>query len=373
MNPETINAGLDGVCAGDTGVCQVTSRGLRYRGYAIEDLVEHCCFEEVAHLLIYESLPTSAQLALFRERLASFRALPPEVRDMLRIIPTNIPLMDVLRTAVSACGHFDPVEGDAPDDLRREALWLMAVIASIITTRFRIVQRQLPLEPKPGLSHAAQLLYQIQGEVPTPEIEKLLDTILILYAEHEYSTSTFAARVIASAGSDQVSAVVGAIAALKGPLHGGAGGRALAVLRGFENAAQASRWVTGALAAGEKIKGFGHRVYKQGDPRAAVLEPRMRNLAEQKGLNHLLEIYDAIKAPPAAGHPPLYPNVDFPCGLTYHLIGLPLDLYAPFSAASRVAGWAAHYAEQHARNRLIRPVSRYVGPAERAVPPMGWR
>lgn len=370
MSEQPFSPGLEGVIAGETSVCEVTQEGLRYRGYAIEGLADKCCFEEVAHLLIYGALPTSAQLAQFREMLATFRQLPHEVSELLHTIPTNVSLMDVLRTSVSMCGHFDPVSGDTPDDVRRRAVWLTAVIASIITARLCFVYRKPPLEPKAGLSHAAQILYQVQGEVPPERTEKLLDLVLILYAEHGYNTGTFANRVICSTKSDQVSAVVGAIGSVKGRLHGGGAEQALAMLERFENAAQASHWVQDALERKEAIVGFGHRIHWQGDPRAVILEAEMRKLAQEKNMNRLVEIYDAIKTSLANQEDPICPTVDYPCGLTYHLMGLPPELYAPLSVSSRVTGWSAHYLEQQTNDRLIRPLSRYIGPVEREVSPI---
>jgi len=367
MSEQPFGAELEGMIAGKTSICEITQDRLRYRGYAIEDLADHCCFEEVAHLLIYEALPTSAQLAQFREMLATFRPLPAEVLDALRMIPTNVATTDVLRTAVSMCGHFDPVQGDSPDDLRRRAVWLISVVASITTARSRIARHEMPLEPKAGLSHAAQILYRIQGEVPTERAERLLDLLLILYAEHGYNAGTFTNRVIGSTRSDQVSAVVGAIGALKGTLHGGAAEQVMGMLQQFDGAEQASRWAEEVLAKAEETMGFGHPIYRQNDHRAAILETRMRELADEKRLTRWLDIYDAIKTSMLNRQKPLHPNLDYPCGVAYFLMGLPPALSAPLIVASRVAGWSAHYIEQHARDRIIRPLSRYVGPGEREV------
>ncbi|MCH7721193.1 MAG: bifunctional 2-methylcitrate synthase/citrate synthase [Planctomycetes bacterium] len=371
---ETIyRSGLEGVIAGDTTIGSVKQDGLAYRGYTIEDLAENSTFEETAYLLLHDDLPTQAQLDEFNKALMGFRALPGPVIDAMRSIPKDVSMMDVLRTMVSMAGHFDPVSGDSADDLRRRSTWLMAVIAGIIAARYRLLNDKDPVDPKAGLSHAGQILYQCHGSDPDATSTRLLDLTLILYAEHEFNASTFAARIIASTLSDMVSAVVGGIGALKGPLHGGANERAMALLKQFKNAEEASAWVQDALARKEKVMGFGHRVYKKGDHRAYILEAEMRKLAEQKGQMHWVEIYDAIKTPIVTKERPIYPNVDYPCGLTYFLMDLPLDLYTPLFVASRITGWCAHIIEQAGDNRIYRPLSRYTGPDERKVVPIDKR
>lgn len=360
--------GLEGVVAGDTDICCVDQGKLLYRGYAIADLAECAVFEEVAHLLIYGNLPGKAQLGAFRDKLAQFHGLTSPVVQTIRAIPKSAPMMDVLRSGVSVAGHFDPISGTSLGDLQARATWLLAVASDVVAARLRLLNGKEPVRPKPGLSHAAQTLYMCHGNEPDETSARLLDLTLVLYAEHEFNASTFTTRVICSTASDMVSAITGAIGALKGPLHGGANERAMELIRRFKSAEEAGEWVRGALARKEKVMGFGHRVYKHGDHRAHILEREMRKLAQQKGREELVAIYDAIKNPIVNKEKPIYPNVDYPCGLTYFLLDLPLDLYTPLFVCSRVAGWCAHYIEQSRNNRIYRPLSHYVGPAARPVP-----
>jgi 2-methylcitrate synthase/citrate synthase II len=370
MSDTTIRPGLEGVVAGETTIACVDQGVLLYRGYAIEDLAENTTFEETAYLLLHQDLPNSTELKAFRENLFGHRALPSEVVDAIRLIPDSVPMMDVLRTGVSMAGHFDPVRD--PADNRRRSIWLTAQIASIIAARYRLLNGKEPVDAKKGLSHAAQILYQSHGEEPDELSAHLLDLTLVLYAEHEFNASTFTNRVICSTMSDLVSAIVGAIGALKGPLHGGANEAAMEMLKQFNSAGEAAAWIQDALAKKQKVMGFGHRVYKHGDHRARILERELRKLAESKGQQELMAIYDAIKDP-MVNDKKIYPNVDYPCGLTYYILGLPLDLYTPLFVASRVTGWCAHFMEQAANNRIYRPLSKYTGPAARPVKPIGER
>jgi 2-methylcitrate synthase/citrate synthase II len=364
MNQDTYKPGLDGVIAGECAIACAEQGTLLYRGYEIGDLAGHTTFEEVVYLLLYGELPNREQLESLKSTLFSLRPLPAEVMQSLRLIPHDAGAMDVLRSMVSMAGHFDPVADNQPDALRRRALWLLAQIAGIIAARNRLQNGQEPLPPKPGLGHAAQILYQALGVEPEPAAAKLFDLTLILYAEHEFNASTFTARVICSTQSDMVSAVVGAIGALKGPLHGGANEAVTRTLTRFDTAEEARTWIREALARKEKVIGFGHRVYKTGDHRAKILEREVRPLAAAKGADNLIAIYDAIRDI-MENEKKIYANLDYPSGLTYFLLGLPIDLYTPIFAASRVSGWCAHYIEQQENNRLYRPLSRYTGPARR--------
>lgn len=371
-NMQDYSPGLEGVVAGETEVACVDQGKLLYRGYPIEDLAEHATFEEVAHVLLYGELPDQMQLHLIQANLETYQPLARPVVDALRLIPEHVPMMDVLRTMVSFAGHFDPVMGDEPEQLRQRAVWLTAQVAAIIAARYRVLHGQDPLAPRCGLSHAAQILYLAQGEVPDELSARLLDLTLTLYAEHEFNASTFTARVIGSTLSDMTSAIVGAIGALKGPLHGGANEKSMEMLMRFQNAEEASAWIRDALARKQKVMGFGHRVYKHGDHRAHILERELRRLAEQKDAQHWMGVYDAIKDP-MVNEKGIHPNVDYPCGLVYFLLGLPLDLYTPLFVAARVTGWCAHYLEQRAANRIYRPLSRYTGEPERPVPALAQR
>jgi citrate synthase len=253
--------------------------------------------------------------------------------------------------------------------MRQRALWLTAQIAAIISARFRLLNGHEPLEAKAELSHCANILYQAQGEEPDELEESLLNLTLVLYAEHDFNASTFSARVIVSTLSDMTSAVVGAIGALKGPLHGGANEASMQMLERFHSAEEASQWIHDALARKEKVMGFGHRVYKHGDHRAHILERELRKLADKLGQSKWMDIYDAIKDP-MVNEKNIFPNVDYPCGLTYYLLGLPIDLYTPLFVAARITGWCAHIVEQLEDNRIFRPLSLYVGEKERTVMPL---
>ena len=372
MSPESEIAkpGLEGVIAGDTAICCVDQGKLLYRGYPISELAEKTAFGEVAHLLIYGELPTIAQLKWFRDQLSAFHGLRPEVLSTLRMIPAGVPMISVLRTCISMASHFDPVDGQELEALQRRAIWLLAVASDIVTARFRLLNGKEPIKPKPGVSHAHQMLYGFHGTEPDELSVRLLDLTLVLYAEHDFNASTFTNRVVASTASDMTSATVSAIGALKGPLHGGANEEAINLILQFKSAQEAGAWVREALARKERIMGFGHRVYKHGDHRAVILEGEMRKLAVVKGRQDLVAIYDAIKDPVVNKEHPIYPNLDYPCGLVYYLMGMPPDLYTPLFACSRIAGWCAHYIEQIQNNRIYRPLSRYIGPPLRSVPPI---
>ena len=372
MSPEIEIAkpGLEGVIAGETAICCVDQGKLLYRGYPISELAEKTAFGEVAHLLIYGELPTAAQLKWFQDQLSAFHGLRPEVLSALRTIPADVPMMSVLRTCISMASHFDPVDGQELEALQRRAIWLLAVASDVVAARFRLLNGKEPIKPKPGVSHAHQMLYSFHGTEPDKLSVRLLDLTLVLYAEHDFNASTFTNRVVASTASDMTSATVSAIGALKGPLHGGANEEAINLILQFKSAQEAGVWVRDALARKGKIMGFGHRVYKHGDHRAVILEGEMRKLAAVKGRQDLVAIYDAIKDPVVNKEHPIYPNVDYPCGLVYYLMGMPPDLYTPLFACSRIAGWCAHYIEQIQNNRIYRPLSRYIGPPLRSVPPI---
>jgi 2-methylcitrate synthase/citrate synthase II len=374
MSTNDWKPGLEGVIAGETDICCVDQGQLLYRGYPISELAEKTVFGEVAYLLLYGELPTKAQFEQFRSQLAEFHGLRPEVLDTLRKIPAKgVPMMSVLRTCISMASHFDPVQGQDLTALRRRAIWLLAQASDIVAARYRLMNGKEPVSPKPGLSHAGQMLYMFHGADPDETSTRILDLTLVLYAEHEFNASTFTNRVVASTASDMTSATVSAIGALKGPLHGGANEEAIELILRFKSADEAGKWVRGALERKEKVMGFGHRVYKHGDHRAGILEREMRKLARLKSREDLVAIYDAIKDPIVNREHPIYPNVDYPCGVVYYLMDLPPDLYTPIFACSRIAGWCAHYIEQISNNRIYRPLSRYTGPPLRSVTPIEQR
>jgi 2-methylcitrate synthase len=377
-SPAVKSSGLEGVIAGQTTIGAVTQGQLLYRGYEIHDLAEHATFEEVAHVLLVGHKPSAAETAAFKREIVSERSLPDLVIDVIRKtarLPNAVP-MDVLRTAVSVLGHVDPeCQSVAADANLRKAKRLLAKIPSVIGCMQNVIDGREIVKPDGSLDHAADLFWMMTGKKPTAEQARVLDVSLILYAEHDYNASTFTGRVIAGTLSDMHGAVTGAIAALKGPLHGGANEAAMEMLKeimrdvgeGGIGTAKVDGWMDRAFAEKRKLMGFGHRVYKNGDHRAPILHRLGRSIAEK----------DAGRP---GGHPAvawfrlgeqvqrimlekksIHPNVDFPCGLTYFTMGIPVPQYTPIFVASRITGWAAHIMEQHANNRLIRPIAEYVG------------
>ena len=369
---QAYHPGLEGVIAGETAICCVEQGRLLYRGYDIADLAQHASFEECAFLLLHRELPTAEELALFKSQIDGERELPGAVIDVLRAIPRQAAMMDVLRTGVSLCGNFSSAKSQGRSSLLTRAVRVLAAVPSLIAARLRVLEGKSPLDPKPGLSHAAQFLYMAFGRAATELEEKILNLTLVLYAEHEFNASTFAARVCTSTLSGLHSSVVAAIGTLKGPLHGGANEAALELISRFRTAAEARAWVEDAFEKKIKIMGFGHRVYRNGDHRAFILEPYVDELAKARDELWRAEVYHAIKQA-VWDHKKLYPNVDYPCGLVYHFLGFPKDIFTPLFVMSRVSGWCAHIIEQHAHNRLIRPSSRYTGPAPRAWVAVGER
>ena len=387
-----IDTGLRGQVVGTQHLAEVTQTGLAYRGYAIEELGMHATFEEVVHLLLFGELPTQTQLDELNRKLQSYRKLPGEVVQLLQLIPKDTPMMDVLRSAVSMFGHFDPFKGqDNYDSDRERALQLLAAVPVMIAVRTRILQGQEPfvIEPKPELSHAANILYMATGQVPSREVVRLLDMTLIMYAEHDFNASTFAARVTASTLSDIFSSIVTGIGTLKGPLHGGANEAAADILKKFEDKSvgDARKWVYEMFKTKGLIMGFGHAVYKEGDHRAIMVDAYVRQLAKKmteagdKRAAHLLQVYDEIKDI-MIKEKGMYPNLDYPVALLYLLLGFDKDSYTPLFVASRVSGWTAHYLEQAYKKgtdqprstTIYRPGSQYVGPARgRKVVPIAER
>ncbi len=372
MSEEVYRPGLEGVIAGETAIGSVQQDGLYYRGYDIKELAESANFEETVYLLLKGELPNAAQLRQVSDKLDEYRPLPKPLVDMLRTIPQQINTMEVLRTAVSMADHFCPVSGDDEEAWYQRTLYFTSQVAGIIAARHRLKSGLEPVEPQAGLSHATQFLWQFHGQDPDPAAMELIDLTLILYAEHEFNASTFVSRVCASTLSDVASCIVGGIGTLKGPLHGGANEKAMAMLSKYKTAEQAREGTLAAIQNKEKIMGFGHRVYKRGDHRARILEERIVGLGKKLGEQQWIDIYMAVKNT-MEEEKGILPNVDYPCGLVYYLMRLPTDVYTPLFVASRVVGWSAHAAEQHFNNRIIRPRSRYIGPAVRPYMPIDQR
>ena len=352
--------GLEGVIAGETAISTIEG-GLQYRGYSIEDLTEKSTFLDVAYLLLNGELPTEERLADLKAILSEAGALPEPIVTLLQSIPENVPAMDVLRTGISALAHFDrQADDNSTAATRSKAVRLLGQIPVLIATCYRLRQDRQVLEPNAELSYAGNILYMLTGSEPSEIEERAMDVSLILYAEHEFNASTFTSRLVTSTGSDLHSSVAAAVGALKGPLHGGANERVMEVLQEVGTAENAQAWVEDALASKHRIMGFGHRVYKTGDPRAKILKSYCTELAELAGTTELEQIADTIENVVVA-EKGLPPNLDWPSARLYHALGLAVELYTPLFVVSRVAGWAAHVIEQSENNRLIRPRSRYIG------------
>ena len=371
--------GLEGVIAGESAICNVEQTSLIYRGYEIADLAANASFEEVAFLLLVGHKPSDAQLASFKAEVSSMRALPAPILEFLSasgelVNNHNAVPMDILRSAVSMLGHFDSdCQDNSAEANLRKSKSLLAKIPTIIGHMQNAIDAKDFVAPDASLSHSANLLKMMTGELPTPEAEKVMDVSLVLYAEHDYNASTFTSRVIASTLGDLHGAVTGAIAALKGKLHGGANEAAMDMLSDIRtdigpdnDTARITEWMHQAFAEKRKLMGFGHRVYKNGDHRAPILHALGRKAAEARGSEfvRLFELGETVQKI-MADEKTIYPNVDFPCGMTYFTMGIPVPQYTPIFVASRITGWCAHIMEQHANNRLIRPRVAYVGPAPR--------
>ncbi len=363
----TLAKGLEGVVAAESSVCYVfgAEGRLIYRGYDIADLAEHSSFEETAFLLLNQDLPTRAQLRDFVAAIKASQKLDRLVLRTIRDAPHDADPMAVLRTAVSASVFGDPDAADHSAAAEyRKAVRLIAQLPTMLATIHRLRTEQRPLAPRRGLSLAANFLYMLFGQVPSWEAERAFDAALILHADHELNASTFAARVIAATLGNVHGAVTGAIAALAGTLHGGANTAVMKMLLEVRTADRAEAWIRDALAQKKKIMGFGHRVYRTEDPRAAQLRTMAAQLGAASGQPQWAEI-QRIMEDVMRTERGLYCNVDFYSAPLYHSMGIPLELYTPIFALGRVSGWCAHVLEQHADNRLIRPRAEYTGPIDR--------
>jgi citrate synthase len=361
----TTGAGLEGVVAGESEICYIDGYAgvLSYRGYNIHTLAEHATFEEVIWLLWKGSLPTRDELARLKGDLHANAAIPPQVRQFLESNAEAAP-MDVLRTAVSMLSLYDPAAKDmSPEANQLKATKLMAQTSMIVTLFGRLRDKQPVVAPDTSLSFAGNFLYCLTGKKPDKVMEHTFDVALILHADHELNASTFAARVTAATLSDIYSAVTSAIGALKGPLHGGANEDVIRMLLEVGTADKAVERVHQMLAAKRKIPGFGHRVYRTEDPRASHLRQMSEALGKSTGHEDLYlmsrRVEDTIKA-----EKKLNPNVDFYSASTYYSLGIPIDLFTPIFAVSRMSGWTAHILEQYHNNRLIRPRAEYKGNAD---------
>ncbi len=358
--------GLEDAVAASSAICYLDGdRGvLAYCGYDIHDLATHSTFEETCYLLWHRRLPNRAELGDLRSALAAARSIPEPVIRLMRTLPQGDG-MDALRTLTSALAHSDPDCSDnTPQANSRKAVRLTAQLASLVAMMGRMNAGGGLIQPDPVLGHAANFLYMLTGERPSALATRAFDVALILHADHELNASTFAARVIAATLSDLHSAIVGAIGALKGPLHGGANADVMRLLLEIGKdapAEKADEAVRARLARKEKIPGFGHRVYHTEDPRATHLREMSRELGERAGQPIWFDMSRRIETL-VKTEKKLNPNVDFYSASTYYALGIPIELFTPIFAVSRISGWTAHVLEQYANNRLIRPRAEYIGP-----------
>ena len=367
---ETIYKGLAGVPVDYTAISKVNSdtNSLLYRGYPVQELAASRSFEEVAYLLWHGELPGERQLAEFEELERSLRHLGQTVRRVIDELPTTAHPMDVMRTAVSVIGANDPEAADAsPEANLAKSKRLFAQLPAIVAYDQRRRRGLDLVEPRDDLGYSANFLHMTFGEVPEVAVVNAFDVSMILYAEHSFNASTFTARVITSTLSDIYSAVTGAIGALKGPLHGGANEAVMYAFGEIGTADKAEAWLDDALANKRKIMGFGHRVYKNGDSRVPTMRAAMESMLEYYNRPDLLELYTALEAGMAT-EKNIKPNLDYPAGPTYHVMGFETETFTPIFVASRIVGWTAHVMEQLASNALIRPLSVYNGVEQREVP-----
>lgn len=375
--PEVV-LGLEDVYVKESRICLVDGvRGrLLYVGYDIRELAKHSSFEETCFLLWNQRLPRQDELLTFRRALAEARTVPEDIVDLLRKLPRGTLPIDALRSAVSVLASYDPEVADASRDANlRKAQRLTAKVATLVAAYHRIQQGKRPIPPDPERSHAEDFLRMLTGKEPDPLDARTMDVALILHADHSLAASTFASIVAASTLADLYSTIIAAIATLKGPLHGGANEQAIRMLLKIGSPASANTYVEKALSQKEKVPGFGHRVYKNFDPRALILQEYAKKLAERGGDMTLFDTALAVQESMLRNleGKRVYPNVDFYSGLTFYLLGLPPEVFTPIFTAARVPGWTAHCLEYWQSNRIIRPLDHYVGPTDATYVPIDRR
>lgn len=367
--------GLEGVLAGESAISRIDTERNRLiiRGYDLVDLTQGASFEELAFLLLYGELPKRSQLAVFLDTLRRERPLPEPLIELLRLAPATVHPMSLLRTAVSALSFWDPDAGDnSPEANVAKAIRLLAKVPTILTAGHRLCQGFEPIAPHPELGQAGNLLYMLRGREPEGYEQEAINVSLILYAEHGYNASAFAARVVTSTLSDLHAAITAGIGALSGPLHGGANEKAMEMLQEVADHGDPEGWVMEALTQKKKIMGFGHREYKQGDSRVPSMKAVAEQIAAAVNDHHWVELAGRVEETMIV-EKGIHPNVDFPCSYTYYMMDIPIPLYTPIFVSSRVAGWSAHVIEQLAGNRLIRPAHIYTGHEPRPLTPIDER
>jgi len=366
---DEVKKGLLGIVVDETQVSKVMPEinSLTYRGYAVQDLCEMCRFEEAAYLILNGDLPNSIQLKKFEKEEKSNRDLSKNLNEIIKHMPKKAHPMDVARTAVSVMGLEDKETTDnSPEANMRKAMRIFAKTPTALAAFYRIRKGKKIIKPKKNLSFAENFFYMCFGKVPNKEIVKAFDVSLILYAEHSFNVSTFTARTITSSLSDIHGAITGAIASLKGPLHGGANEEVMHMMNKIKKPENALKWINNALDKKDVVMGFGHRVYKSGDSRVPTMRDYFKRVAKIKKDKKFSKIYDIVEKV-MIERKNIHPNVDYPTGPTYHLMGFDTDFFTPIFVTSRITGWSAHIMEQHAANKLIRPLSKYSGPKHRKV------
>ncbi|MDL9945958.1 bifunctional 2-methylcitrate synthase/citrate synthase [Gordonia sp. ABSL11-1] len=365
----TIHKGLAGVVVDTTAISKVVpeTNSLTYRGYAVQDLAEHCSFEQVAYLLWHGELPTDGELALFTQRERAARRIDRSTQAVLQRIPETCHPMDVVRTVISFLGTEDPHEDlSSPEANYEKSLRMFAVLPTIVAADMRRRRGQDPIAPHHALGYAENFLHMCFGEAPNPAVVRAFEKSMVLYAEHSFNASTFAARVVTSTQSDIYSAVTAAIGALKGSLHGGANEAVMYDMIEIDRPERARQWLNAKLDAKEKVMGFGHRVYKNGDSRVPTMKQALIDISELTGESRWRDIYSELESV-MKERTGILPNLDFPTGPAYYMMGFDIGSFTPIFVMSRITGWTAHIMEQAGANALIRPLSEYSGRPERSV------
>ncbi|WP_462383207.1 bifunctional 2-methylcitrate synthase/citrate synthase [Pseudomonas sp. Marseille-QA0892] len=366
-------AGLRGQVAGQTALCTVgkTGSGLAYRGYDVKALAEGACFEEVAHLLLYGTLPNKSELAAYQKKLQGLRDLPQRLKEVLERVPKNTHPMDVMRTGCSMLGTLEP---EASFEQQRDVTdRLLAAFPAVLLYWYRYSHHGVRIDCRSNeLTTGGHFLALLHGKKPSELHVRVMNVSLILYAEHEFNASTFTARVCASTLSDLYSCITAAIGSLRGPLHGGANEAAMALIERFSTPEEARTELLAMLERKEKVMGFGHAVYRESDPRNEVIKDWARKLAEEVGDTVLFPVSEIIDRT-MWEEKRLFPNADFYHASAYHFMGIPTSLFTPIFVCSRLTGWAAHVYEQRANNRIIRPSAEYTGPEPQTFVPIEQR
>ncbi|MBX3017817.1 MAG: bifunctional 2-methylcitrate synthase/citrate synthase [Bdellovibrionaceae bacterium] len=373
--PDKMNTkkGLEGAVIDTTSISKVTAEtsSLIYRGYPVQELAEQCRFEETAYLLWNGELPNKTQLAEFEKLERSYREISKDNLQVIRLLPKKCHPMDSIRTGVSFLGTEDQRIWDKASNPDK-AMMLLAKIPTMVAADYRFKKGLDFIPPNPNLSIAENFFQMCFGKVPSADVVKAFDASLTLYAEHSFNASTFTTRVVTSTESDIYSATVAGIGALKGPLHGGANEMVMHMMIEIADPTKAEQWMIDALAQKKKVMGFGHRVYKYGDSRVPTMKKYAQKMADVTGEQKWMQMYEKLEKV-MAEKKKIYPNLDFPAGPAYYMMGFEIDFFTPIFVMARTTGWSAHIIEQAANNRIIRPLSEWVGSEERHVKPLSER